>query len=88
MKILIDGHNLGLKEPTGVEDIRRMAGMIEWLAKYIPRLAKLMEPLNKLRRKGVPWTWGDTEKLAFKNIKERYQKQKLSNTLIPASHFI
>ena len=66
-----------LKEPQGVEDIGRMAGMIEWLAKYIPRLAKLLEPLNGLRRTGIPWYWGDTEKEAFRRIKEAVSKAEI-----------
>jgi len=66
-----------LKEPEGVEDVRRMAGMIEWLAKYIPRLAKLLEPINRLRRKGVQWKWGDKEKQAFVTIKEAVAKAQI-----------
>ena len=66
-----------LREPNGVEDVKKINGIIQWVGKYIPHLSDKMEPLNKLRRKGVVWKWEDEEKEAFKNIKKAVKDAKI-----------
>ena len=51
-----------------------MDGIINWLAKYIPHLSQKIEPINKLRRKGVKWNWSKEQEKAFRDIKQAVEK--------------
>ena len=68
---------INLNKPNGVEDIKRIDGLINWLTRYIPHLSHKMEPINKLRRKGQPWIWEDDQIKAFKTIKEAVKNAKI-----------
>ena len=78
---------INLREPTGVDEIRRMEGMVQWLAKYIPHLSHKMEPLNKLKRKGVVWKWEEEEKSAFNKIKYAVQNAHIVRHPNPEKEF-
>ena len=41
------------------------------MAKFLPDLAKEMEPIHELTRKEVPWNWSNERELAFQNVKKR-----------------
>ena len=39
-------------QPTNVKDLQRFNGMVNQLAKFIPELASINEPLRQMLRKG------------------------------------
>ena len=41
---------LRMPNPTDVEAVRRLQGMITYLAKFLPRLSTIMEPIRRLTR--------------------------------------
>ena len=43
--------------PNDVSGVKRLCGMVQYLAKFMPNLATDLEPLRKLTRKNVPWVW-------------------------------
>ena len=43
--------------PNDVSGVKRLCGMVQYLAKFMPNLATDLEPLRKLTRKTVPWVW-------------------------------
>ena len=47
-----------LKTPTSVLEVQQLGGMVNYLARYLPRLSEVMIPLNKLTRKYTEWSWG------------------------------
>ena len=48
------------------EDIERLNGTVNYLAKFLPKLSQVMEPLRRLNtQKGVEWYWGDAKDKAF-----------------------
>ena len=59
-----------LPQPTNVSELRRVMGMINWLGSYIPHLATVTEPLNKLLKSSVEWSWGPDQIQAFDSIKK------------------
>ena len=59
-----------MPEPTNVGDVRRLLGVINQQARYIPQLAEQTEPLRNLLVQKNQWVWGPPQRTAFENIKE------------------
>ena len=49
---------LKLETPGTKEEIERLKGTVNYLAKFLPRLSQVMEPLRRLTQTGVEWYWG------------------------------
>ncbi|KAJ8041936.1 hypothetical protein HOLleu_12875 [Holothuria leucospilota] len=43
--------------PTSPVDVQRLIGMVKYLAKFVPHLSDLTEPLCKLTHKKSAWKW-------------------------------
>ena len=56
-------------EPTSAKQLSSFLGMITYLARFVPNLAKETEPLRKLLRKGTSWEWGIDQKVTFTKLK-------------------
>ena len=61
---------LKLQTLKSKEDIERLNGTVNYLAKYLPKLSEVMEPLLRLAQKGVDWYWGNAEVRAFNEVKQ------------------
>ena len=61
---------LNMPAPTDVQGVKRLCGMIQYLAKFIPNLAVTLEPIRHLTRKDVTWSWTIECDVAFKNMKQ------------------
>ena len=49
--------------------VQRLNGFVNYLAKFLPKLSDVMEPIRQLTRKDVPWNWGSPQKKSFDMIK-------------------
>ena len=58
-----------VQEPQNVSDIRRFLGMVNQLSKFSPRISDKMRPLCELLSKNNQWCWGESQKMAFKEVK-------------------
>jgi hypothetical protein len=58
-----------MKEPTGLESLRQFLGMVNYLAKFLPKVTEVMQPLYNLLKKDVPWTWSISQQDAFDQVK-------------------
>lgn len=56
--------------PRNKRAIARFVGMINYFRKYIPNFAQLAAPINQLRRKGVKFSWGESQQAAFDGLKK------------------
>ena len=56
--------------PTNVGDVRRYLGMVNHLAKFVPNLAEITQPLRELLEKNRLWTWNENQQRAFEKTKE------------------
>ena len=61
---------LKLETPGTKEEFERLNGTVNYLAKFLPRLSQVMEPLRILTQTGVEWYWGDAEEKAFDEVKQ------------------
>ena len=57
--------------PENVHELRAFLGLLHYYGKFIPDLATLLHPLNKLLKRGEPWVWSESCKVAFQTAKER-----------------
>ncbi|KAJ8043242.1 hypothetical protein HOLleu_10240 [Holothuria leucospilota] len=60
--------------PTDKKSLERFLGLSGWCAKFVPNYAKIVEPLNTLRRKDVPWHWDASCENAFLTLKDEIVK--------------
>ena len=56
--------------PTSISELRRFMGMVNYLAKFLPNLSTVMQPLHNLLKNEVPWNWSTNESEAFEAVKE------------------
>ena len=55
--------------PTDVKALRRVLGMVNYLAKFLPRLSETCDILRELERKETEWCWLEQHDQAWKKIK-------------------
>ena len=59
------------REPTCASEVRSFLGLVNFLAKFIPNLASVAEPLRKLCRKDTKFEWKREQSKAFAELKSR-----------------
>ncbi|XP_037529195.1 uncharacterized protein K02A2.6-like [Rhipicephalus sanguineus] len=59
-----------LPPPTDVAGVRRILGMANHLARFLPNLAERTAALRVLLKKTSEWTWGPAQEKDFQNIKD------------------
>ena len=60
---------LQMTKPEDVQGVRRILGMTNYLAKFLPKLSDVSEPLRQLTRKDWEFHWSDVHDKAFDSIK-------------------
>ena len=58
-----------MPKPTTLKDLQTFLGMVQYLSKFLPRIAEITEPLRDLMKKHAPYAWGPEHNQAFDNIK-------------------
>ena len=58
-----------MPKSNNVKAVRRFCGFVNYLAKFLPRLAEVLEPIQQLTCKEVPWQWKYEHDAAFE-VKE------------------
>ena len=61
---------LEMPKPTNVEEVQRLNGFVNYLAKFLSKLADSMEPIRRLTRKSVQWSWTQEQENAFQEIQK------------------
>ena len=55
--------------PTNLKELRSFLGMVNYYNMYMEGLATITEPMHKLMRKDVSWTWTAECETAFRKVK-------------------
>ena len=56
--------------PTNVKSLQEFLGMVQYLAKFLPQLSKVTEPLRKLECKKAQWCWLPVHDKAVSKLKQ------------------
>ena len=56
--------------PSDVNGVQRLMGMVKYLAKFLPDLSDISEPIRRLTHKDTEWYWSPECSEAFNKIKE------------------
>ena len=63
--ILPDPHKIeairDMEAPQNVTEVQRLAGMVNYLAKFLPQLSDVMQPIRRLTNVDVEWHWGKVQ---------------------------
>ena len=62
-----------MHSPTNMEELRRFLGYINYLERFMPKLATITEPMRKLLTKGVEYAWTQEQEETFLKIKQLAQ---------------
>ena len=56
--------------PTDLQGVRRFVGMVQYLAKFLPRLSDMTAPLRMLLKNNCNFLWSSAQQDAFDKIKQ------------------
>ena len=62
-----------IETPTNIQQLQRFLGSVTYLAKFIPNLSELTQPLRELLSKEKEWFWDYMQQQAFEKLKETIQ---------------
>jgi transposase InsO family protein len=65
---------LDMPPPDDVHGVRRLCGMVQYLAKFLPNLASDLEPVRALTKKECEWNWTRECDEALRLVKEKVTK--------------
>ena len=57
--------------PKNIQELRSFLRLSHYYGKFIPDLASLVHPLNKLLQDGSTWSWTEECKQAFAQAKQK-----------------
>ena len=61
---------LSMNRPTDVAAVQRLLGFVNYLARFMPHLSDVCEPLRRLTDKESLWDWQSSQEQAFQKIKQ------------------
>lgn len=56
--------------PEDKKAVKRLLGSFNYLARFMPQLSEVCEPLHRLTDADVTWCWESSHQKAFENVKE------------------
>jgi len=56
--------------PSNVKSLQQLLGMVQYLAKFLPQLSTVTEPLRQLVHKSTDWQWSAEHDNAVRTIKD------------------
>lgn len=57
------------RTPQSVSEVKSFMGLVNFMGRFIPNLATLMEPLNRLTRKDTKFKWKTEQEESFQQLK-------------------
>ena len=76
---------MDMPRPTDVEGVQRLNGFVNYLAKFLPKLADSMEPIRRLTRKDVKWNWTEEQEDALQEVKRLVTEAPVLSYYDPSS---
>ena len=57
-------------QPIDIEGVQRFNGFVNYLARFLPKLSEVTEPIRQLTRKDIRWNWSASQENVFLLMKE------------------
>lgn len=61
---------IDMPKPENVKEIQCLLGMATYLAKFLPKLSEICEPMRRLTKKEVEFNWREEQQKAFDTLKQ------------------
>jgi len=61
---------MSMNRPTDVASVQRLLGFVNYLARFLPHLSDVCEPLRRLTDRDSIWDWQSSQEMAFQKIKQ------------------
>lgn len=61
---------LSIKSPQNKKELQVFLGMVNYLRKFVPKLADIVSPLQMLLKKDVGWLWTEVHENLFEKVKQ------------------
>ena len=74
--------------PTNLHSLRSFLGFENYYKDFIEDYSKLTHPLHDLTKKGAPWHWCDSQRIAFETLKEKFTSYPVLRNPDPHKHYI
>ena len=74
--------------PTNLHSLCSFLGFGNYYKDFIEDYSKLTHPLHDLTKKGTPWHWGDSQRIAFETLKEKFTLYPVLRNPNPHKHYI
>ena len=59
---------MDMPRPVDIEGVQRLNGFVNYLSKFLPRLADSMEPIRRLTRKDEKWSYTEEQDKGFQEV--------------------
>ena len=59
-----------LPRPENVEGVQKLNGFVNYLAKFLPKLADHMEPIHRLTWQDTDFNWREEQENVFREVKQ------------------
>ena len=77
-----------MENPQNVEEAQRLQGTVNYLARFMPRLSEVMEPIRRLTRSNTEWEWTEVQDNSMKEIKRMVTEAPILAFYDPAKELV
>ena len=77
-----------MENPQNVEEAQRLQGTVNYLARFMPRLSEVMEPIRSLTRSNTEWEWTELQDNSMKEIKRMVTEAPILAFYDPAKELV
>ena len=74
--------------PTNLHSLHSFLGFGNYYKDFIEDYSKLTRPLHDFTKKGTPWHWGDSQRITFETLKEKFTLYPVLRNPNPHKHYI
>ena len=75
-------------KPCKVKDIQSFLGFANFYRRFISDYSKIVVPLTRLTRKGVPWSFSDDARKSFEALKSAFTSAPILTHWLPDKQMI
>lgn len=77
-----------MPSPTEISELRSFLGMVNFYAKFVPKLSGILHPLHELLHRGSRWQWGARHQQAFERVKHMLMGRRVLAHYDPACELV